>query len=495
LELKGLRARFETQPRHRLLRNVAARLGGASASLTREVVVVGAHYDHIGRFGDQVAARNLGSIHNGADDNASGTAGVLELARCLARDRAAVERSIVFLCFSGEEIGLLGSRAWTQARRRFRVVEDTALTDEAGQKELASLPRGALVDATGARAGARVEVNGAWSPRRGWVEAARLEQVSGPDPLHRVAAMINLDMIGRSKSDGGVKVIGAKSCQAFGPILEAVRARTGARLQLSAEGMGGGGSDHASFLQRQIPALFFFSGMHPEYNTPADDADTLNYDAVIGTLTAVRETVLAVAAASDGLSFDAAAALAHSPHGQQARPKLGVRLDLETGEAGARIDEVLPDSAASRAGLQAGDVILEIGGRRLASAAELPEVVQELPGGEEIAVRFRRGDMELGASVIFPAPRAGFGVSFGSVPDYGFAEKGVRFEAIREGSPAAKAGVRAGDILVQWGAAAVENVEDWTALLGRHKPGDEVTIKLRRGNEQIEVKVKLEARE
>ena len=109
--------------------------------------------------------------------------------------------------------------------------------------------------------------------------------------------------------------------------------------------------------------------------------------------------------------------------------------------------------------------------------------------------RLRRGDAEIGATVTFPAPRAGFRVSFGSVPDYGFAEKGVRFESIREGSPAARAGVRSGDVLVQWGKTPVENVEDWTALLGHHKPGDEVAIKVRRGTAEVELQVKLEARE
>jgi S1-C subfamily serine protease len=97
--------------------------------------------------------------------------------------------------------------------------------------------------------------------------------------------------------------------------------------------------------------------------------------------------------------------------------------------------------------------------------------------------------------VVFPARRGGFRVSFGSVPDYAFAGRGVRFEAIREGTPAAKAGVKAGDVLVRWGEKDIEDVEQWTALLGAHKPGDTVTIHLKRGEETTVLKVLLEARE
>ena len=97
--------------------------------------------------------------------------------------------------------------------------------------------------------------------------------------------------------------------------------------------------------------------------------------------------------------------------------------------------------------------------------------------------------------MVFPARRGGFRVSFGSIPDYGFGGRGVRFEGIREGTPAAKSGVKAGDVLLKWGSKAVEDVEQWTALLGAHKPGDEVEIELQRGTSKVSLKVKLEARE
>jgi S1-C subfamily serine protease len=97
-------------------------------------------------------------------------------------------------------------------------------------------------------------------------------------------------------------------------------------------------------------------------------------------------------------------------------------------------------------------------------------------------------------AVVFPERQGRFQVSFGSVPDYAFAERGVRFEDIRAGSPAAKAGVKSGDILILWNGKEVENVEHWTGLLSSHKPGDVVPIRLKRGEASLDLEVKLEAR-
>ena len=93
------------------INNVLAWLPGQ----TDEYVVIGAHYDHLGRGNfDSLAPSQIGQIHPGADDNASGTAGVLELARLLAPQRGQLKRSILFMDFAGEELGLLGSAAWVK---------------------------------------------------------------------------------------------------------------------------------------------------------------------------------------------------------------------------------------------------------------------------------------------------------------------------------------------------------------------------------------------
>jgi hypothetical protein len=427
-ELPGVRIRLDTTPGHRVLRNVAAAFPGRG-DLAAEAVVIGAHYDHIGRFGNQVDSKNLGRIHNGADDNASGTAGVLELARVFSKERERTGRGLIFLCFSGEEIGLLGSRAWLEAR---------------------------------------------------------------PGSALPIAAMVNLDMIGRAKEGSPVTILGADSSREFPPLLESLSKRLGVAAQWSGKGAFGGGSDHASFLNRSIPVLFFFTGMHPEYNTPNDDPPTLNYEGERGILELVRAAVEAIATAPSRPAFEASAlAAARGGHG---KPKLGVEIESEV-DGGARVRRVLEDSPAAKGGVKEGDVILGLGDVAVRGAEELIAAVEAAPQGEEIPLKVRRNEGDLSLKVVFPASRGGFRVVFGSVPDYGFAERGVRFDGIRPGTPAEKAGARAGDVLVRWNGKEVEDVEQWTALLGGHKPGDEVTATVRRGGETIDLKVKLEARD
>jgi hypothetical protein len=428
-EIPGAGIRLDTSPGHRVLRNVAATLPGRG-DLAGEAVVIGAHYDHIGRFGNQVDARkNLGLVHNGADDNASGTAGVLELARAFSRETGRTGRSLIFLCFSGEEIGLLGSRAWLEAR---------------------------------------------------------------PGSAPPIAAMINLDMIGRLKEGGSVSVLGADSSRDFPPLLENLSKKLGIPAQWGGRGAFGGGSDHASFLNRSIPVLFFFTGMHAEYNTPEDDPPTLNYEGQRAILELVRSSVAAIAAAPSRPAFDAGALAAARTRGH-GRPRLGVEIEGEDG--GARVNRVIEDSPAARGGVKEGDLILGLGDVTVRSAEELVAAVEAASQGEDVALKVRRSGEDLTLKVLFPERRGGFRVVFGSVPDYGFAERGVRFESIRPGTPAEKAGVRPGDILLRWNGKEVEDVEEWTATLGGHKPGDEVTASVRRGGETVDLKVKLEARE
>jgi len=179
--------------------------------------------------------------------------------------------------------------------------------------------------------------------------------------------------------------------------------------------------------------------------------------------------------------------------GGHGKPKLGVEIESEDG--GARVRRVVEDSPAAKGGVKEGDIILGLGDVTVRSAEELIAAVEAAPRGEEIALKVRRKEGDVTLKVLFPEPRGGFRVVFGSVPDYGFAEKGVRFEGVRPGTPAEKAGAKPGDILVRWNGKEIEDVEQWTALLGAHRAGDEVTVTVRRGGETVDLKVKLEARE
>ncbi len=188
--------------------NVLASLPGTD--LAQEIVLIGAHYDHIGEVGlGQCGAAGDDKICNGADDNASGTAMVLELARAWKQHGRAPRRTIVFTHFAGEELGVLGSKA------------------------LAEAP---------------------------------------PFERKRVVAMLNLDMVGRL-GPKGLAIGGLGSSDAWMPLLDKVGS---AGIEILYEGSVATRSDHASFYRKDIPVLFFFTGVHSDYHRPGDHADKIN---------------------------------------------------------------------------------------------------------------------------------------------------------------------------------------------------------------------------
>jgi hypothetical protein len=195
----------------RTVRNVVGILPGSDPARAGEVVVVGAHYDHVGLGGRlSVSPERTGEIHNGADDNASGTSSILEMARVAAEQRERFPRTIVFIAFAGEERGLLGSAHYAAA---------PAL------------------------------------------------------PLPNTIAMLNLDMVGRSR--GAVDVSGLNLAPSMEADLD--RARTSiSGLDVRHEGPGAGRSDDSSFIDRGIPAINFFTGFHPDYHRPGDDWEKID---------------------------------------------------------------------------------------------------------------------------------------------------------------------------------------------------------------------------
>ena len=234
-----LRVAFERR-RERNARNVAGILVGADPALRDEVVVVGAHHDHVGRgwFGSAAGPAAQGQIHPGADDNASGTAMLLELAEALAKSKDRPRRSVLFLSFSGEELGLLGSRHYVEHPLR---------------------------------------------------------------PLAQTVAMVNCDMVGRYDPARTLEVGGVGTAVGLQALVEAAAAPYG--LKLSYDPQGVAPSDNTSFFLKKIPVLFFFTGIHAEYHTPRDTADRLNAKdaATIGAL--VLDVTRTLSDRDDRLAF------------------------------------------------------------------------------------------------------------------------------------------------------------------------------------------------
>jgi aminopeptidase YwaD len=312
---------------------------------TEEYLIVGAHYDHLGLGGQFSLAPSLtGTVHPGADDNASGTSAVIELARHFSA-LPKPKRGILFMTFAGEELGLLGSSYY------------------ANHAEL---------------------------------------------PLARAVAMINMDMIGRVR-DGKLYVGGAGTGTTLREELDAITPRFPLHVDYS-DTSGYGSSDHTSFTAKQVPVLFFFSGLHADYHKPSDTWDKIDANAGI-------EVVELVAAVTERL-----------------------------------------DSAPGR-----------------------PQFV-------------RVEEKDNPHSGVASGSGSGYGPYFGSIPDFAEPPRGVRFADITPGSPAAKAGLKAGDVLVKFGSDAIQNLYDFTYALRAHKAGDEVDVEVLRGDKSLTAKVQLTER-
>ena len=325
--------------------NVAGYLPGE----TDEYVVIGAHYDHLG-LGEQfsLAPSKVGTIHPGADDHASGTAGVIELARWFST-QPKQKRGILFLTFAGEELGLLGSSYY----------------------------------------------------------------VTHPDyPLAKAVAMINMDMIGRIRN-GKVYIGGAGTGTTLRALLERVTPNYGLNLDFS-DTSGYGSSDHTSFTTKEVPVLFFFSGLHSDYHKPSDTWDKIDAPDATKLLQLVADVT----------------------------------------------DHLREDSAR-------------------------PQFVRVAPPAVH-------GDGPVGSSAA--AAASGYGPYFGSVPDFGEGINGVKFSDVTPGSPAAKAGLKADDVMVQFDGKQIQNLYDFTYALRAKAPGDVVRVKVLRAGQPLEVSVTLTQR-
>lgn len=345
--------------------NVVGILDGSDPTLKNETIVIGAHYDHLGHGGAGSLAPREGEIHHGADDNASGTAGVLELARLFTEGRPRPRRTIVFIAFSGEEEGLLGSNYY----------------------------------------------------------------VNHPIvPLANTVAMINMDMIGRLK-DKNLIVGGVGTAQEWRPMIEAqnllesttVTATAGTSSNRSPRGFpmvvasngrpivtsdsakmfsltlnedGFGPSDHSSFYAKQIPVLFFWTGTHADYHKPSDTAEKINYDGEVGILKLAARLVHEIAA-SDKRPAYTVAKTESTGRSTGFRIYLGTIPNYADSKDGLLLDGVRDDSPAARAGLKAGDKVVKLAGRDLRNVYDYTYALGEMKAGQEYEVEVVRGGERL----------------------------------------------------------------------------------------------------
>ncbi|HZI49605.1 MAG TPA: M20/M25/M40 family metallo-hydrolase, partial [Pyrinomonadaceae bacterium] len=336
--------------------NVVGILPGSDPKLKNEAIVIGAHYDHLGLGGEGSLAPREGEIHHGADDNASGTAGVLELAHMFTQGPKP-RRTIVFVAFSGEEEGLIGSNYYVN----HPVV-----------------------------------------------------------PLANTVAMINMDMIGRLK-DQKLSIGGVGTAQEWKDEIKRTQdlltapqtipasagnhssASTASPFALTLNEDGYGPSDHSSFYSKQIPVLFFWTGTHNDYHKPSDTAEKINYPGEARIISFVANIIRDI-------------------DRNDKRPAYTVAKSESQGRA------------------------------------------------------------------------TGFRVYLGTIPNYADSNDGLLLDGVRDDSPAAKAGIKAGDKIVKMAGRDVKNVYDYTYALGEMKAGEEYDVELMRGGQRITLKIRPEAR-
>jgi len=302
-----------------------------------KTVVVGAHYDHLG-YGEDGNSMYRGPeklIHNGADDNASGTAALIELAKLLKQSKFK-NCNYLFIAFSGEELGLFGSKYF---------VEHPAID------------------------------------------------------LKKVDCMINMDMVGRLNDSSHVLTIGGYGTSPVWRDLFSNSLSEKKYFTLKYDSTGTGPSDHTSFYRKDIPVLFFFTGLHKDYHRPSDDWDKINYTGELHVVKYIYQLIENLND-KDKLVFTKTRET-QSTSSSRFSVTLGIMPDYTFTGTGVRVDGVSDGRPAQKAGLKTGDVIIQLGDYNVSSLDNYMQALSKFKKGETTQVRYKRGNDVAEAPVQF----------------------------------------------------------------------------------------------
>jgi aminopeptidase YwaD len=297
-------------------------------------IIIGAHYDHLG-FGEDHTSLHTGAtpeIHNGADDNASGSAALIELSKLLKTSKL-IHNNYLFISFSGEELGLFGSKYFTEHPS---------------------------MDLTTAN------------------------------------YMVNLDMVGRlSDSTHGLSIGGYGTSPTWGEIF----AEKEKFFKLKMDSSGSGPSDHTSFYRKDIPVLFFFTGLHTDYHKPSDDADKINY---VGTLQVLKYIyhVIETTDKKGKLGFTKTREMAMGGK-TSFKVTLGIMPDYTFSGVGVRADGIVEGKLAQKVGIKAGDVIVQLGDFSFADVQTYMETLAKFKKGDATKVKVMRGKETLVFDIVW----------------------------------------------------------------------------------------------
>ena len=302
-----------------------------------KTVVLGAHYDHLG-YGEDGNSMYRGTehlIHHGADDNASGTAALIELAKLLKQSKFK-NNNYLFIAFSGEELGLFGSKYFVEHP---------------------------IID------------------------------------LKKVNYMINMDMVGRLNDSAHVLTIGGYGTSPEWGSLFSSNQNEKKYFVLKYDSSGTGPSDHTSFYRKDIPVLFFFTGLHHDYHRPSDEADKINYTGELHVVKYIYELI-------DDLNNKGKLAFLKTRETSNSSSSrfsvtLGIMPDYSFSGTGLRVDGISDGKPAQKAGLKTGDIIVQLGDIIVNSMDNYMQALSKFKKGDTTTVRYKRGTALQEAAVQF----------------------------------------------------------------------------------------------
>jgi aminopeptidase YwaD len=300
-------------------------------------IILGAHFDHLGYGEDGNSMLRTGEhlIHNGADDNASGVAALIELARLLKNSKLN-KNNYLSIAFSGEELGLFGSKYF---------VENPTIN------------------------------------------------------LGNVNYMINMDMVGRLNDSTKVLTVGGYGTSPEWSLLIGGKNKK-SPFVIKVDSSGTGPSDHTSFYRKDIPVLFFFTGLHADYHKPTDDYDKINYPGELSILNYIYSLIEKENKGNHKLAFTKTRET-QTTTSSRFSVTLGIMPDYTFAGTGVRVDGVSDGRPAQKAGLVTGDVILKLGDYNVTSLENYMEALGKFKKGDTAVVKFKRGNETMEKQVQF----------------------------------------------------------------------------------------------
>jgi hypothetical protein len=310
--------------------NVAGYINNNATS----TIIIGAHYDHLG-YGEDHNSRHTGSaaIHNGADDNASGTAALIELGRLLKKDGSKMYNYLL-IAFSGEELGLYGSKHFTE---------------------------------------------------------------NPTIQLNTVNFMVNMDMVGRfNDSSKTVTIGGFGTSPSWSKLLYADKKPA---FTIRVDSSGTGPSDHTSFYRKDIPVLFFFTGLHTDYHKPGDDYEKINYAGEVQIVKFITR-LIERSSRENKLVFTKTREQQTSTTARFT-VSMGIMPDYTYSGNGVKVDGVSEGKPAQKAGLKTGDVVIKLGDYNISSVESYMQTLGKFKKGDAAKVRVKRGSEEMELEIVF----------------------------------------------------------------------------------------------